>query len=130
MKIKCTVDLDEDLVSNCIDNTFAYCRWWKSISLCTRGTDTENTWTGHVMSGGSVAVVVDDVHGDTGAFVDRTKNACTYRLDRQTVEKGLQALADSEKYAHHFADIVADNCDAITGDVLVQFALFGTVVYD
>jgi hypothetical protein len=43
------------------------------------------------------------------------------------VRAGLQVLAT--KYPHHFADIVVDNSDCTTGDVLVQCALFGEIVY-
>ena len=38
-------------------------------------------------------------------------------------------LARSVTYFHHFRDIVMETGDAITGDVLIQFALFGEVVF-
>ena len=35
-----------------------------------------------------------------------------------------------EKYTRHYADMVSEcNADATTGDVLVQCALFGEIVY-
>jgi hypothetical protein len=48
-------------------------------------------------------------------------------LDRESIQKGLQVMA--EKYPKHFADLIAENDDAGTGDVFLQCALFGTVVY-
>ena len=48
-------------------------------------------------------------------------------LDAAAIEKGLGVMAT--RYARHFADIVQDNMDADTGDVFLQCALFGEVVY-
>ncbi len=51
----------------------------------------------------------------------------TYVLTLAKVEKGLQLMAD--KFGPNFADILNDNEDANTGDVLIQLALFGNVIY-
>jgi hypothetical protein len=48
-------------------------------------------------------------------------------LTREKIEAGLQLMAD--KYPRHFADFIADNDDAITGDVFLQCCLLGEVVY-
>jgi len=45
----------------------------------------------------------------------------------EKVRAGLQVLAS--KYPHHLADIVGDNSDCVTSDVLVQCALFGEIIY-
>lgn len=50
-----------------------------------------------------------------------------HTLDRAALEKGLGVMA--AKYPWHFADILRDNYDCTTADVLVQSALFGEVVY-
>jgi hypothetical protein len=50
-----------------------------------------------------------------------------HELTGAKVRAGLQVLAT--KYPHHFADIVGDKSDCTTGDVLVQCALFGEIVY-
>jgi hypothetical protein len=52
-----------------------------------------------------------------------------FKLDRKVIEKGLQLLASSKEYAHHFSDILKEDDDAITADVFLQFCLFGDVVY-
>lgn len=129
MKIKCSVNIKDDVIIGVLDSGLGYCSWWDQIKLVAKGTNTEDAWAGHIMSGGAVAVTMDDKHGDTGALVDQDANTYTYRLDREIVEKGLQLLANTEKYAHHFSDILQDNSDAITGEVLIQFALFGDCVY-
>lgn len=51
----------------------------------------------------------------------------TYELTLDKLKAGLQILAD--KYPHHFKDVIDETGDATTGDVLVQCALFGEIVY-
>jgi hypothetical protein len=51
----------------------------------------------------------------------------TYELTMDKLKQGLRVL--QEKYSFHFMDIVRATGDATTGDVLVQCALFGTIVY-
>lgn len=48
-------------------------------------------------------------------------------LDLKAVAFGVQTMAT--KYPKHFADMVQENDDAITGDVLLQCCLFGELVY-
>lgn len=48
-------------------------------------------------------------------------------LDYKALEKGLQILAD--KYPTNFADFISENDDAITGDVFLQCALYGEVIF-
>jgi len=62
------------------------------------------------------------VIGDFEAEGDEDKE-----LNREAIEKGLKVMA--EKYPRHFGDWMAENDDAITGDVFLQCCLFGEVVY-
>lgn len=48
-------------------------------------------------------------------------------LDRAACLRGLQIM--SEKYPKHFADFLAENDDADTGDVFLQCSLFGDVIF-
>lgn len=52
-----------------------------------------------------------------------------YTLDRESIEKGLQLMADSKGYRHHLQDIINENDDATTADVFYQFCTLGEVVY-
>lgn len=56
---------------------------------------------------------------------DRTAPARTLNL--ATIATGLKVMA--EKYPRHFADMMNEDGDAETGDVLLQCCLFGEVVY-
>lgn len=48
-------------------------------------------------------------------------------LDREAIVRGLGVMA--EKYPRHFADIIKEEGDAETGDVLLQCCLLGEIVY-
>lgn len=50
-------------------------------------------------------------------------------LNLSSIRKGLQLMAESKEYAHHWRDFLAENDDAITADVFLQFCLFGEVIY-
>ncbi len=50
-----------------------------------------------------------------------------YMLDLQSIQDGLQLMAD--KHIRHFSDFIAENDDAITGDVFLQCCLFKDVIY-
>jgi hypothetical protein len=50
-----------------------------------------------------------------------------FRLDLKSIGLGLDALAS--KYPRHFADLINENTDAITADVLLQCCLFGELIY-
>ena len=64
------------------------------------------------------------VIGDAEDPDDHTKNK---HLDRGLIEGGLQLMA--EKRPKVFADILADKIDADTGDIFLQYCLFGEVIY-
>jgi hypothetical protein len=48
-------------------------------------------------------------------------------LDRKAIKKGLKIMAAKE--LKHFADFLAENDDATTGDVFLQCCCFGEVIY-
>ncbi len=50
-----------------------------------------------------------------------------YTLNRASILKGLQLMA--EKAPNHFGDFVNENDDADTGDVFLQYALLGDLIY-
>jgi hypothetical protein len=53
----------------------------------------------------------------------------TAKLDRAAIEKGLQLMATTEDGKQHFADWLAGNDDATTGDVFLQLCVLGEIVY-
>ena len=51
----------------------------------------------------------------------------THTVSLETLKKGLKVMA--EKYTRHFDDFINENDDADTGDVFLQCAVFGEVIY-
>jgi hypothetical protein len=66
--------------------------------------------------GGSVDIVSTEPASDV------------FRLDLKSIARGLEDL--STKYPRHFADLINENTDAITADVLLQCCLFGELIYE
>lgn len=50
-------------------------------------------------------------------------------IDLAKLADGIARCGASDKYAHHFAAFMKDDDDAITADVMIQFAMFGDVIY-
>jgi hypothetical protein len=50
-----------------------------------------------------------------------------HRVSHAQIGRGLQVMA--EKYPRHFGDMMNENGDAETGDVLLQCIVFGKVLY-
>ena len=50
-----------------------------------------------------------------------------HRLTLADVKKGLELMRD--QYPRHYADLVTENDDLITGDVWLQLATFGELIY-
>jgi len=48
-------------------------------------------------------------------------------LNAENLQTGLQLMHD--KHNRHFTDLIEERGDSITGDVLLQLAIFGVVIY-
>lgn len=55
------------------------------------------------------------------------KDATRWRVDLDSIRQGLEVMAKS--YPLHFASLVNENADAITGDVFLQCVCFGEVIF-
>lgn len=62
-------------------------------------------------------------------LITDTDSGKSYKLDRKAVARGVKIMA--RDYANHYADMVSEDgsMDATTGDVLIQCALLGEVIY-
>lgn len=67
--------------------------------------------------------ITQNSNGTAGAVQGQT-----YELSLDKLKTGLAVLAT--EYPHHFKNIIAEDGDSTTGDMLVQYALFGTIVYE
>jgi hypothetical protein len=69
------------------------------------------------------AVIIEDAESRQKG----KKKGKLYRLDRDALINGLKVMA--EKAPRHYADWLAENDDAITGDVFLQCCTLGDIVY-
>lgn len=58
---------------------------------------------------------------------DETGKPVLYRITREDLGRALNLMA--EKFTSHFNDFMDENEDAITGDIFLQLAAIGDVVY-
>lgn len=89
----------------------------------------EDKWAKGLMQGKGIMVYdwynedVDEWDGTLETFPKEAK----HHLTLADIEKGLETMRD--KYPRHWADLVEENDDLITGDVFLQCAVFGELVY-
>lgn len=90
----------------------------------------EDKWAKALLKGKGVIVydfydenVDDAVYNGEVAFPAEAKHKITI----EDIRKGLEIMRDN--YPRHFADLVEENDDLITGDVWLQCAVFGEVIY-
>jgi hypothetical protein len=111
VKTQIKVDLLAEIIVNAMDA--ADIGYWASVP---KGADHYA-----VLAGKESAIVKEregphDGHGNG-----------RHELTGAKIRQGLQVMA--EKYPHHFSNVVENNADAETGDVLIQCALFGDIIY-
>ena len=84
----------------------------------------EDKWAKALMHGKGV-VVYDcyEMDNELNGGEEPTK----YHITMDNVKKGLEMMRD--QYPRHYADLVEENDDAITGDVFLQLAVFGELIY-
>lgn len=78
----------------------------------------ESKWAIVLLNGGTL--LVDDLYAEEG-------DQETYELTLEGVKKGLEKM--KEEYPRHWADLVEENDDLITGDCFLQLAVFGEWIY-
>lgn len=107
MEVK--ANITDDLIVNALDSAdIGY--WVRRVEGC-------GDHAG-LLKGNRTAIVIED---------DGSRSGRQHVLDAAKVRQGVQLML--EKYPNHYADMLADNADCITGDVLVQLALLGEIVY-
>ena len=88
----------------------------------------EDKWAKALMFG--KGVVVCDLYDDDAEDFDgngKFPESAKHRITMDNVRKGLELM--QEQYPRHYADLVEENDDAITGDVWLQLAVFGDIIY-
>ena len=74
-------------------------------------------------------VTMDDVFQGDCIIKDMTDDEKQHNLTTGKLLSGLYKLSQSKEYFHPFRDIIQEEDDGTTADVLLQFCLFGDVIY-
>jgi hypothetical protein len=121
IEVQITDERMADLLCNALEGGSNY--WYVIVSR-----HEPPAYTFHTMEGETFPHI--DIPMNDGGWLmiasdDEPKDA--KKLDKDAMRHGLHLMA--VKYPHHFADVINENDDAITGDVFLQLSLFGEVVY-
>lgn len=112
--IPVTLELNEKMLHDNITSGIEYgVQYWAAVDVGEHQVGWRNYFTARFTvteSGDEVAVLGQ-----------------TYELSIEKLVAGLLVL--SKKYKHHFSDILGEDGDATTGDVLIQCALFGDIIF-
>lgn len=126
--LRCAIDVNWDVVTNAIVGALEggcgyWCREYDYI-VTPEEYDNPNKYPAYACAdfwkkGGVMLFKYDDPDND-GKTAQKHVSESTLRF-------GLRVMA--EKFPRHFGDLVSENDDAATHDVLLQCALFGDVIY-
>jgi hypothetical protein len=69
----------------------------------------------------NIDITLDEFSDFDGSIIE------THNIKLEGIRRALVLMA--EKSPQHFADLLNEQADAITGDVLIQYAVFGKIIY-
>ena len=84
----------------------------------------EDKWATALLKG--KGVVVYDLYS-CESELSENEEPDRYPITIDNIRKGLELMRD--QYPRHYADLMEEEDDAITGDVWLQLAVFGELVY-
>ena len=85
----------------------------------------EDKWAKALMQG--KGVVVYDCYALDEAETEEEKNDARHTITMDNVLKGLELMRD--EHPRHYADLMEEDDDLTTGDVWLQLAVFGELIY-
>ena len=122
-------------ISNCLVTAFeGGSNYWYEIAeehrpINFNNTPAEDRQFKHISypmnEGGSLVITLsEDMRAEEG---NEDEDPETWTLNLETIAKGLEVM--KSKHKSHYDDMVDENDDSTTGDVLLQCCLFGEVIY-
>lgn len=88
----------------------------------------EDKWAEALLHGKGIMVYdIYDEDVDYDADLSEFPQSAKHHITLDNVRKGLELMRD--QYPRHYADLVEENDDLITGDVWLQLAVFQDVIY-
>lgn len=123
-QIPATVTVTDKLIRDELINAYEQgINYWAEIVPPAK-TDLDDTrtpserWADAILTGDGASLNETD---EDGGIIE------THSITRQKVAAGLASMA--EKHPEHFADLVSENGDVITSDVMVQMIALGEIRY-
>lgn len=118
--INITVERVQDLLCNAIEGGSNY--WVDTLDRDGKTTRAEAQYRQEVpfVEGGYLTLVEQGEDAPDG-------KGRVFKIDLEAIKKGLAVFA--EKYPKMFADFIAENDDAETGDTFLQCICFGEAIY-
>lgn len=114
MKIKTEVEIDNDTITSLL-SSMRYSHYW-----CENANEFDYIAVQQKITDGGTHTAKEYDESD-GKIIGR------YPVSLKTLKKGLQLMATTQP--EHFADIVSENDDATTADVLLQLTTLGEIKY-
>ena len=117
--MKLAIEIKDEDVQNALHSAFdAGIAYWAMVGTLSKQPEGAEYASEYPMHGGWVQLALRD----PDESVPQPK-----RLDYAALERAVVLMA--EKHPQHFAAMIGENGDATTGDVLVQLAVFGDIVF-
>jgi hypothetical protein len=132
-QMQVTLKIDDEKIASALISAFeGGSNYWYQIESVRKPRGEQALWK-YREDSGRVYPHIDYPMNPTGHLIISSleePEKGKFKLTRRRIEQGLQKLAESKDYGHHFRDLASDDGgDQVTGDVLLQFCLFGDVIY-
>lgn len=131
MNIKVEVEIKRETIQNLISCALQGAHYWAShYEFNSLDWTKEANELVDKLCSGSIYNVAETAPTVDGAFIkvfDGEDDDKEYVLGTLAIQNGLNAMSRVSR--RHFADVLRNQIDAITGDVFLQCCLFGEVVY-
>lgn len=128
MKVSIDIDVDFDKIANLLCSAFesGYLNWARIEDYI----EPNNVWHWNFLddfNDGRVYEYVQYPLSEGGAVILKCDGYDkTFTLDLASIKSGLAAMAKS---CNRFSDIINDEIDAETGELFINYCLFGEVVF-
>lgn len=121
-------NISAEFIAGIIDNAhYSAISHWGEFANCSTPYVEGGPYLGErIMLGSSTIEVHEKIWDDCDTLCDEP-SIKIHLLDRKKIEKALVLM--QQKHPRHFTDILIENDDVDTADVLIQLAVFDEVIY-
>lgn len=122
MNVNVTLAVDSERINDLLTSALeGGSNYWYLLDTDKSSLNGEEFWGDAPMHGGHLHIELADP--DEGPINNRTE----WTVDRDACERAIRIMA--EKFPRHFTNWYNENDDAETGDVFLQLACFGDIIF-